>query len=414
MYTRIAALALVVALAASLAAPTVYALPYMAAGGPGEDEHGRRGGLRGVFGNISYSTLLSAFFDVRNESLPLLRWAEDYNVTLASRIEERAEFHYNRSLYYNSTGDERLAKIHVFIATMVYAHAPVTAYIVLGYTIKSSLGENGSITSGTVEAVLARASELRGLVMQARGYALNHSVTLPYIVDALIARAEWRISVAERLLANGSIRPALRNAVIGYRLYVKAYAIIIYATIISDVFNGDRGFYETVVHAIYPRATDTLARILPMLPPRIRERIKHEIKTGTPPTAILERLRSYLRELHKKTMNISDEKLAHIITRKLLEALRHMHGRVWREYAAALGYAPYQYRMIYNATYTIILNIIRDAENTSETPEELIGNIIESIRSWLENNIGFPTIIVDAIIMELQVLITIQHHGHHG
>ncbi len=410
-YIRILGIVLVAALVAAGIAPvaTMAASTYEAASAEDIREDGRPNPFR----NITYGVLLTAFYDIRNETTPMLQWAEARNVTFARYIAARAEFHYNMSLQYNTSGDERLAKIHLFIATMIYAKTPIVSYVVLGRTVRSNLGENGTVTNETVVAVLGVAAELKEIVLGARGYALSRNITVPPLVDMFIARAEWRLNVSERLLENGSYRLALREAVIGYRLLVRAYALVIYATIIDDVFMGNKLYLRNVIAAVYPKATDTLKRILPLLPVTLRERIVTALKTGLPPTEALKIIRNYIDKVHERLENMSDERLARIITFKLLRAIQDT--KLWRRFASKLGvWPPRNFHEVYNITYHIVLNIVKSLRNNTASIEDLVQAVIQEIRAYLLS-LGFTPEEVHEVITTLARLIIIvpHHHIHH-
>ncbi len=222
--------ALVVMAAAPAAAMPIYAVDH--GHGPGHGGPGHGG--HGFFRNITYDQLVTVFYNVRNETMPLLEWAIANNVTVAEKFIAKAEFLFNKSLYYNSTGDTFRAKILVLLAARVYAHSPVVARIVLGKTIRGNL-VNGTIANTTVLAVLEKAGELRTLLSDAISYAATHNVALPSFLATIIGRADTYLNMSREALQNGTVYVALRLAVKGYMLYTKAYRIVAYATIISGI-----------------------------------------------------------------------------------------------------------------------------------------------------------------------------------
>ncbi len=233
---KIPYLALVALLLAAAAAPAAASLAVPARPGHGGPGHGPgHGHGRWHFGNVTYDQLLTVFYNVRNESMPLLTWAIENNVTLAERIIARAELLHNKSLEYNQSGMELRAKMLILLAARVYAMSPITARIVLAKTIRGNLGENHTVTNETVLAVLEKAEELRNILMNAINYAVSHNVTLPPNTELLLGRAEFLLNMSRQLLSSGNYRAALHYAVHGYILYTVVYRIVLYSTIISGL-----------------------------------------------------------------------------------------------------------------------------------------------------------------------------------
>ncbi len=184
--------------------------------------------------NITFEELLDLAYMVRNETYPLLEWAIGYNSTVATRIKSRGDWFFEKAMEYRDV-DERLAKVALVIAIITYSHAPISAYQVLITTVRNNLGENNTITNETVYAVQDIAGELRELVVNAREYALEHNVSLPYLVEALILRGDYRLQKSQEMLGLNKTKIALALAIGGYIDYAKAYGIIVRSTIVDFV-----------------------------------------------------------------------------------------------------------------------------------------------------------------------------------
>ncbi|OYT38145.1 MAG: hypothetical protein B6U89_06305 [Desulfurococcales archaeon ex4484_58] len=187
-----------------------------------------------VTARVTFEELLDLAYTVRNVSYPMLNWSMSYNSTLAHVILARGDNFLERAVNLSSTNTTR-AKIFAMIAAIYYAHAPVTAYQVLGKTIRDNLSENHTITNDTVEAVLDKALEVKNVLLNAIDVAENYNVTKPALVDILIANADSKINYSLTLLQMGYVRYAFRAAVHAYHIYVKAYGVLIKAVFIEKL-----------------------------------------------------------------------------------------------------------------------------------------------------------------------------------
>ena len=189
---------------------------------------------RGFLENVTFEELLNLAYMVRNETYPLLDWAIEHNSTIAVRIKARGDWFFEKAMEYRDI-DERFAKAALVVAIITYSGAPVSAYQVLVITIRENRGENGTITNETVLAIHEIAGELRELVMNARDYALENNVSLPYIVEGLILRGDYRLELSLQKLEENRTGLAFALAITGYTDYTKAYGIIVRSTIIDFI-----------------------------------------------------------------------------------------------------------------------------------------------------------------------------------
>ena len=189
---------------------------------------------RGFLENVTFEELLDLAYMIRNETYPLLDWAIEHNSTIAVRIKTRGDWFFEKAMEYRDI-DERFAKAALVMAIITYSGAPVSAYQVLVITIRENRGENGTITNETVLAIHEIAGELRELVINARDYALENNVSLPYIVEGLILRGDYRLELSLQKLEENRTRLAFALAIAGYTDYTKAYGIIVRSTIIDFI-----------------------------------------------------------------------------------------------------------------------------------------------------------------------------------
>ena len=189
---------------------------------------------RGFLENVTFEELLDLAYMIRNETYPLLDWAIEHNSTIAVRIKTRGDWFFKKAMEYKDI-DERFAKAALAIAIVTYSGAPVSAYQVLVITIRENRGENGTITNETVLAIHEIAGELRELVTNARDYATENNISLPYIVEGLILRGDYRLELSLQKLEENRTRLSFALAIAGYTDYTKAYGIIVRSTIIDFI-----------------------------------------------------------------------------------------------------------------------------------------------------------------------------------
>ena len=188
----------------------------------------------GFLENVTFEELLGLAYIVRNETYPLLDWAIEHNSTIAVRIKSRGDWFFDKAMEYRDI-DERFAKAALAVAIITYSGAPASAYQVLVITMRENRGENGTITNETILAIHEIAGELRELVMNARDYALENNVSLPYIVEGLILRGDYRLELSLQKLEENKTGLAFALAITGYTDYTKAYGIIVRSTIVDFI-----------------------------------------------------------------------------------------------------------------------------------------------------------------------------------
>jgi len=264
---------------------------------------------RGSLENVTFEELLNLAYMVRNETYPLLDWAIEHNSTIAIRIKTRGDWFLEKAMEYRDI-DERFAKAALVVAIITYSGAPVSAYQVLVITIRENRGENGTITNETVLAIHEIAGELRELVMNARDYALENNVSLPYIVEGLILRGDYRLELSLQKLEENRTGLAFALAITGYTDYTKAYGIIVRSTIIDFIREHGaniRNFEIEVGMINENEVRNRVERLKAKLPTWITIKVvKGNVNITVLPLdkeAVIDRLTSYIMSQVEKIVN---------------------------------------------------------------------------------------------------------------
>ncbi len=226
--------------------------------------------------NITYDKAIQIAYLVKNESMPILRWALSYNVTLAKVIIKRGDALLQQAVRAAST-NQTVAKHLAIRAALIYGLAPATAYIVLQKTINNNLGENRTVANQTVVAVLRLVGEMRKLVGNVARIAENFGIALPpeLKINTIIANGE--ADIALKLLKNGFVKAALVESIKAYNTYVKTYGLIIVSSVAEKL-----GFKHPVDLLTLIRRAEInpmiIKKIIDRLPPIVRDRIMVMIK----------------------------------------------------------------------------------------------------------------------------------------
>ena len=264
---------------------------------------------RGFLENVTFEELLDLAYMIRNETYPLLDWAIEHNSTIAVKIKTRGDWFFEKAMEYRDI-DERFAKAALVMAIITYSGAPVSAYQVLVITIRENRGENDTITNETVLAIHEIAGELRELVMNARDYALENNVSLPYIVEGLILRGDYRLELSLQKLEENKTRLAFALAIAGYTDYTKAYGIIVRSTIIDFIREHGaniRNFEIEVGMINENEVRNRVERLKAKLPTWITIKVvKGNVNVTVLPLdkeAVIDRLTSYIMSQVEKIVN---------------------------------------------------------------------------------------------------------------
>ncbi len=226
--------------------------------------------------NITYDKAIQIAYLVKNESMPILRWALSYNVTLAKVIIKRGDALLQQAVRAAST-NQTVAKHLAIRAALIYGLAPATAYIVLQKTINNNLGKNRTVTNQTVIAVLRLVGEMRKLVGSVARIAENFSIALPPELKINTIIADGEADIALKLLKNGFVKAALAESIKAYNTYVKTYGLIIVSSVAEKL-----GFKHPVDLLTLIRRAEInpmiIKKIIDRLPPLVRDRIMVMIK----------------------------------------------------------------------------------------------------------------------------------------
>lgn len=262
--------------------------------------------------NATFDEVLALAYLVRNETYPIYRFAIENNVTLANVTLARGDYFLQLAIN-TSTTNETLAKAYALVATVIYSHGPVFAYIVLGKTIKSELGPNGTVTEETAEAALNKTLELRTLLDEAIGIAQENNVTVPDAVFILRTVANGLINAAQELIDQGYYKAALRTTIRAYHELVKAYGIVVKATIAQKLELGEPE-HLSVRLGLRRVSRHVLEKIVEHLSPRIRERVLNIIRERhiRSPEELREMIREIMKYYHRRIANFSIDATAMI------------------------------------------------------------------------------------------------------
>jgi len=236
-------------------------------------------------------------YAIRNLTYDLFQWEIDYNITAARVQLMRGDVFLNKSLELKDAAPKR-ALVFAFLAAVHYSHAPALANPVLGRVIRENLGENNTITEQTVIAVINVSNELREILLDALNYARSIDVNTT-LAENLLAKGDERLNNASSLLEAGNVTIAFRYAVSGYRVYVRAYHLLVKMTFAKYIKELVReGFSSVLVIEKIPVAKIAVEK----LPVWVREHVKAKIERGE-----IRNLNETIRELYEKATATRDQ-----------------------------------------------------------------------------------------------------------
>lgn len=236
-------------------------------------------------------------YAIRNLTHDLFQWEISYNITAAKVQLARGDASLNISLELKDTAPKRAA-VYAFVAAVHYSHAPALANPVLGRVIRANLGENNTITEQTVQAVINVSQELRGILSDALEYAesINVNTTL---AEILLAKGDEKIANATSLLEAGNVTVAFRYAVSGYRLYVRAYHLLVKMTFAKYI----KELIEENFSGVLAEEKISAAKIaVEKLPGWVREHVKVKIEKGE-----IKSFSEVVKELSEKAVAIREQ-----------------------------------------------------------------------------------------------------------
>jgi len=237
---------------------------------------GGLGKLRvGFLLNVSFNEVLDLAYTVRNLTYDLFNWEIGYNVTAANVTLANADRFLDKAITLSETNATR-AKVYAFVAAVHYTHAPAFANQVLCKAVKNNLGENNTITSDTVNAVLSVASELRELLEKALEYAntTGYNVTIAANIRDL---GDNMVEEAEKYLDQGNVTEAFKYAVQGYKAYVKAYSALVKMVFAQAIREK---VFEALTGKLVEYRENVAKRVINALPIQVRERVEARVERG--------------------------------------------------------------------------------------------------------------------------------------
>jgi len=309
-------------------------------------------------------------YTIRNLTYDLFQWEIRYNVTAARIQLERGDWFLNKSLELKDTAPRR-AVVFALVATMHYSHAPALANSVLGRVIRANLGENYTITDKTVQAVINVSRELKELLLGAITYAQDKGVNTT-LVEVVMELGDEKISNATSLLESGNVTEAFKYAVSGYRMYVRAYHLLVRLTILKylrDVIGEEptKGLLEEGV----PVAKVAVEK----LPDWVKEHVKTRVEKGE-----IKSLREIADELTNKTMSIREQ-----IREKERENLENAIKRILDKSGVPSNIITDQeIKQVINTAWS-------QGKRGTELAQKVLETIKEQVKSKIGRDINIPT-----------------------
>ncbi len=367
--------------------------------------------------SISFDEALELAYMVRNETYPMFQWTMSNNVTLSEKMLARGDYFLELAINTSET-NETQAKAYALIATVIYSHAPVTAYILLGKTIKNNLGENNTVTNETVQAVLEKTNELKDLVDEVVSIAEGYNVTIPDRVNLLKTIAKGYINISQRLLTQGYVKAALRFAVKAYHKLVVAYSITVKATIAQKLRLGEPENL-TLRLGLVKVSREVLKRLVEHLPETIKERIINIIKERhiRTPEEFKHIIKDIMKEYYRLRSTIMIKRVAFIATRVVMYAatLPTETGQAVRIWLMQKGFiGPGMGKIRFWKLYKYIENVTaRVYQETNATGLVLINETLTELSIEIQQTTGIQVDLPTIFYMQMTIHVHI-HHEHRG
>jgi Arc/MetJ-type ribon-helix-helix transcriptional regulator len=274
----------------------------------------------GFLFNISYEEALNLSYIVRNLTYDLFEWEIGYNISAAEVQLKQGDKFLNKSLVVSSESP-REAAVYAFVAAIHYSHAPALANPVLGRVIHENLGENNTITEETVRAVNETAYELRVHLLNAVSYArgLGYNTT---VAESLLGNGDEKLREAEELLSQGNVTCAFRSAVSAYRIYVRAFGVLVKTVIAQFMREQVKPLTAVVIEVKEPPAR----KLFNVLPVQIRDMIRERVEKGE-----LKSMGEIIKVIKDEAMKIR-EQLREREKENLKIAVKNMVGNLKKEF----------------------------------------------------------------------------------
>jgi len=327
-------------------------------------------GMAGVFRirapPLNVDKAIELAYTIRNLTYDLFQWEINYNIEGARVQLEIGDMFLNRSLELRETAPRRAA-VFAFVAAVHYSHAPPLANPVLGKVIRANLGENGTITNQTVQAVISAAGELRELLVNAIDYASNIGVntTLP---ETLLARGDEKIANATSLLEAGNVTEAFMYAVSGYRTYVRAYHVLVRITFIKYIREVVEMPEEELTKKLLEERVPAARIAFEKLPEWVREHVRAKIERGE-----IKSFNEVASELAERAIAMREQ-----VRLRERENLVHAIRRILERQGVPSGVI----------TDEEIREIIENSWNEGKRGVDLVRQVLQIIREKIEERTG--------------------------
>ncbi|ADV65364.1 hypothetical protein [Desulfurococcus mucosus] len=346
-----------IALVALLLPTASLVVPVAVAGDSDEVVEAGEGTVNITVPVLSFEDALNLAYTVRNLTYELFQWEISRNVTAANVTLTVGDRFLARALELKDNAT-RKATVFAVVAAIHYGHAPAFAHPVLARVVKGSLGENGTVTADTVNAVLSASSELKSILLNAVGYAESKGYNTT-LAEAWIARGDNATATAQQLLAAGNVTAGFRHAVAGYRMYVKAYSVLV-KTVFAQ-FLRDLGIVRA--KAFLPPG------LIDKLPVELRSELKARIEKGE-----VKSIRDVVGEVRKEIQLRAEER----------------REREYRQVASIMAAAlaklsrslPLHGRQLYDFCYDIVRDV---ASRTNATGLQLLQLSLQELQGKLSN-----------------------------
>jgi hypothetical protein len=228
---------------------------------------------------IDFTEALDLAYTMRNLTYSLLQWEIENNVQVANVSLTRGDFFLGKAIELGENNTQR-AIVFAIVAAIHYSHAPAFANPVLAKIIPQTLDENGTLTNATVEAVLNKAVELKGLLEEAIVQVEEWNLTVPQLVYWQIERGDNLTATAEELLET-NLTESFRHAVGGYRAYIRGFAVLVKSVFVQKIRLAASDYEGLSNRLIVPRGLKLhLVIASERLPAEIRERVREKIEAG--------------------------------------------------------------------------------------------------------------------------------------
>ncbi|ADG90990.1 hypothetical protein Tagg_0717 [Thermosphaera aggregans DSM 11486] len=228
---------------------------------------------------IDFTEALDLAYTMKNLTYSLLQWEIENNVQVANVSLTRGDFFLGKAIELGENNTQR-AIVFAIVAAIHYSHAPAFANPVLAKIIPQTLDENGTLTNATVEAVLNKADELKGLLEEAIVQVEEWNLTVPQLVYWHIERGDNLTAMAEELLET-NLTESFWHAVGGYRAYIRGFAVLVKSVFAQKIRLAASDYEGLSNRLIVPRGLKLQLLIASeKLPAEIRERIRGKIEAG--------------------------------------------------------------------------------------------------------------------------------------